>query len=153
MQYVANRIPASTTNDVDRWPGQVSLPDFQACGLYEQLQQEHSGPCKPYRFLSVLRRNFAPMNDAIAAAVNAIAKGDTRLAEGFFRRPGGRRYLENLSLILLNTLLPHSTEKEEMFTGFVQVLDKLEDRILRQYEGEEMLEAALHQSNEESSDG
>jgi hypothetical protein len=92
---------------------------------------------------------FAPMNDPLQDAIRKLAKGDTRLAESFFLRPGGRRYLENLSVILLHTLLPHSTEKEEMYSGFVQVLDHLEERILRQYEGEEILEAALHQPDEE----
>lgn len=89
------------------------------------------------------------MNHHLNDAIRSIFKGDTRLAETFFRRPGGRRYLENLSLILLHTLLPHSTEKEEMYGGFVQVLDHMEDRILRQLEGEEILEAALHDSSEE----
>jgi hypothetical protein len=93
-------------------------------------------------------RNFAPMNENLEEAIRNIAKGDTRLAESFFRRPGGRRYLENISLILLNTLVPHATEKEEMFLGFVEVLDHMEGRILRQLEGDEILEAALH-SNEE----
>ena len=89
------------------------------------------------------------MNEHLADAIRNIAKGDTRLVESFFRRPGGRRYLENLSLILLNTLVPHATEKEEMYLGFVQVLDHMEGRILRQLEGEEMLEEVLHNSAEE----
>jgi hypothetical protein len=89
------------------------------------------------------------MNDHLRDSVQTIAKGDTRLAETFFRRPGGRRYLENLSLILLHTLLPHSTEKEEMYGGFVQVLDHMEGRILRQLEGEELIEGALHNSTED----
>ncbi|HEV7330258.1 MAG TPA: hypothetical protein VGN63_04400 [Flavisolibacter sp.] len=84
------------------------------------------------------------MNEHLADAIRAIAKGDTSLAESFFRRPGGRRYLENISLILINTLAPHATEKEEMYLGFVEVLDHMEGRILRQLEGEEILEEALH---------
>lgn len=89
------------------------------------------------------------MNEHLRDAIYAISKGDTSLAESFFLRPGGRRYLENISLILLNTIVPHSTEKEEMYLGFVQVLDHMEERILRQYEGEEILEEALHTSPEE----
>jgi|GEM_PF-1943101 len=89
------------------------------------------------------------MNEHFNDAIRNIVKGDTRLAESFFRRPGGRRYLENLSLILINTLVPHSTEKEEMYLGFVQVLDHMEDRILRQWEGHEILEEALHNSTED----
>jgi hypothetical protein len=88
------------------------------------------------------------MNDHLRDAIRAISKGDTRLAESFFLRPGGRRYLENISLILINTLVPHSTEKEEMYLGFVQVLDHMEDRILRQLEGEGLLEQVMHNSAE-----
>jgi len=92
---------------------------------------------------------FALMNEHLNDAIRILSKGDTRLAESFFRRPGGRRYLENVSLILLHTLLPHSTEKEEMYQGFVQVLDHMEGRILRQLEGEEILESALHNPSDE----
>ena len=89
------------------------------------------------------------MNEHLQNAIRAIAKGDTALAESFFLRPGGRRYLENLSLILLHTIVPYSTEKEDMYRGFVQVLDHMEDRILRQYEGEQILEAALLNTEKE----
>ena len=89
------------------------------------------------------------MNEHLHEAIRSIARGDTRLAESFFRHPGGRRYLEHISLILLHSLLPHAPEKEEMYLGFVQVLDQMEQRILRQREGEEILEAALHSSGED----
>lgn len=85
------------------------------------------------------------MNEHLQDAIRAIAKGDTRLAESFFRRPGGRRYLENISLILINTLAPHSPEKEEMYLGFVEVLDHMEGRILRQLDGDAILETALQE--------
>jgi hypothetical protein len=84
------------------------------------------------------------MNDHFRDAILSIAKGDTSFAERFFRRPGGRRYLENISLILINTLVPHATEKEEMYLGFVEVLDRMEQRIKRQQEGEELLAEALN---------
>lgn len=89
------------------------------------------------------------MNEHLHEAISQLSKGDTRFAESFFLRPGGRRYLENISLILLHTLVSHSSEKEEMYHGFVQVLDHLESRILRQYEGEEILEEALYNAAEE----
>lgn len=84
------------------------------------------------------------MNEHLRDAICNIAKGDTGFAESFFRRPGGRRYLENISIILINTLAPHSTEKDEMYLGFVQVLDYMEERITRQLESEEILGSALH---------
>lgn len=80
------------------------------------------------------------MQESFDDAIRSIAKGDTSLAERFFRRKGGRRYLENLSMILIHTLAPHSTEKEEMFLGFREVLDRMEERIERQQEGQEILE-------------
>jgi hypothetical protein len=89
------------------------------------------------------------MNEQLKDAILTIAKGDTSFAENFFRRPGGRQYLQNISLILINTLVPHATEKEEMYLGFVQVLDQMEGRILRQLEGEEILEEALQNPSEE----
>ena len=89
------------------------------------------------------------MNEQLKDAIRTIAKGDTSFAETFFRRPGGRQYLQNISLILINTLVPHCTEKEEMYLGFVQVLNHMEGRILRQLEGEEIVDAVFHHSAEE----
>ena len=83
------------------------------------------------------------MNEHVRKAIHNIAKGDTRFAESFFRQPGGRRYLENLSLILLHTLVPFHTEKEEMYQGFVEVLDRMEETIRRRKEGEEILDEIL----------
>lgn len=83
------------------------------------------------------------MNEHMDQAICSIARGDTRLAESFFRRPGGRRYLEHISLILINTLAPHATEKEEMYLGFVAVLDQMEQRVQRQWEGADILESAM----------
>jgi thymidylate kinase len=86
------------------------------------------------------------VNEHFNDNIGAISKGDTRLAESFFRWPGGRRYLENITLILLNTLAPHSTEKEEMYLGFVEVLDRMEQRIERQKEGQGIIEDAFSSS-------
>lgn len=80
------------------------------------------------------------MNEHFKNTIHTLAKGDTHFAESFFRRPGGRRYLENLALILLHALVPHHTEKEEMYEGFVEVLDRMEKSIRRQKEGEAILE-------------
>ena len=80
------------------------------------------------------------MQEHLDDAIRSISKGDTRLAESFFRRKGGRRYLENLSLILIHTLAPDSTDKEDMFLGFQEVLDRMEERIERQQEGQAIIE-------------
>jgi hypothetical protein len=75
--------------------------------------------------------------------IDTIAKGDTGFAERFFKKPGGRRYLQNLTLILISTLPHERYEKEEMYVGFVEVLNRMEQRIRRQQEGEAILEATL----------
>ncbi len=86
---------------------------------------------------------FDPMGDQFDNDIRAISKGDTSFAERFFRRPGGRRYLENLSLILIHTLAPQAAEKEEMYLGFVEVLDLMEERIRRQREDGELIRDLL----------
>lgn len=78
--------------------------------------------------------------------VRAIARGDNRLAESFFRKPGGRRYLENLTLILLHVLAPHHTGKEELFAGFREVLDGVEESLRRQKEGVKILDEVFPNS-------
>ena len=83
------------------------------------------------------------MSEDFKTIIRTISKGDTSLAESFFRKPSGRKYLENITLILINTLAPHAEEKEEMYLGFVEVLDLMERRIQRQKEGQEILEDAL----------
>lgn len=92
------------------------------------------------------RATFAFMNEQFQHLIRVLSKGDTRLAESFFRRPGGRKYLENITLILIHTLAPHYGEKEEMYQGFVEILDRMEDRIRRKNEGEEILEGVFENS-------
>lgn len=86
------------------------------------------------------------MNEQFQQLIRVISKGDTRLVESFFRRPGGRKYLENITLILIHTLPHQYGEKEEMYQGFVEVLDRMEDRIRRKNEGEEILEGVFGNS-------
>ncbi len=80
------------------------------------------------------------MNEHFKDLIRTISKGDTSLVEKFFRLPGGRKYLENITLILINTLPQHYGEKEELYLGFVEVLDRMERRIHRQTEGQEILD-------------
>ncbi|ANE51655.1 hypothetical protein [Flavisolibacter tropicus] len=85
------------------------------------------------------------MNEHFKDIIGSIGKGDTSLVEKFFRQPGGRKYLENITLILINALPHHYEEKEEMYLGFVEVLDHMEQRI-RQKEGQEILEDVFRDS-------
>lgn len=85
------------------------------------------------------------LNPRLEQLIEMIARGDTGFAERFFRKPGGRRYLENLTLILIGTLPHDRSEKEEMYVGFVEVLNRMEQRIHRQQEGDAILETALNE--------
>jgi hypothetical protein len=83
------------------------------------------------------------MNEHFRDLIRTISKGDTSLVESFFRKPGGRKYLENITLILINALPSNYGEKEELFMGFMEVLDHMEQRIQRQKEGQEILNEVL----------
>lgn len=84
------------------------------------------------------------MSEYFKDAMRALAKGDLSGVEGFFRRPGGRKYLEHLTLILINTLPHHYEEKEELYLGFVEVLDNMEQQI-RQKDGQAILEGVFRE--------
>jgi len=86
------------------------------------------------------------MNEHFKNIIRTISKGDTSMVERFFRQPGGRKYLENITLILINTLPQHYGEKEELYLGFVEVLDRMEQRIHRQQEGAEIIETVFQDS-------
>ena len=59
----------------------------------------------------------------------ALSAGDSSAVESFFSKPGGRKYLENITLILIHTL-PHSySEKKELYRHFVAALDQMEKGI------------------------
>lgn len=79
------------------------------------------------------------MNEYFKEIMRSISKGETGLLEKFFKLPGGRKYLENITLILINTLPHHYDEKEEMYLDFVAVLDGMEQQIERQKEGQQIL--------------
>ena len=80
------------------------------------------------------------MSEHFEEIIRIISKGDTSLLESFFRRPGGRKYLENITLILINTLPHNYDDKEELYLGFIEVLDRMEQRIRRQNEGQGILD-------------
>ena len=72
-----------------------------------------------------------------------LSEENADLIRHYFRKPGGRKYLENITLILINTL-PHSfDEKEELYRGFVNLMDNIQQGI-RQKEGEEILQLVFN---------
>ena len=86
------------------------------------------------------------MSEHFKHIIRTICKGDTSFVESFFHRPGGRRYLENITLILINTLPHHYGDKEKLYLGFIEVLDRMEQRIHRQNEGQEILEDVIRKT-------
>ena len=71
--------------------------------------------------------------------VNIISKGDTGAVEGLFSKPGGRRFLESVVLMVVYSS-PHMQEdKEDLFMAFRRGLDRIERRIKRQKEGQKIL--------------
>jgi ribosome-associated translation inhibitor RaiA len=71
--------------------------------------------------------------------VDIISKGDTGAVEGLFSKPGGRKFLESVVLMVMCNL-PHVQEdKEDLFIAFRRALDKIEKRIKRQKEGQKIL--------------
>jgi len=71
--------------------------------------------------------------------IDIISKGNTGPAEDLFTKPGGRKYLESIVLTILCTM-PVEKEKEVLFRAFRKGLDKIEQRIKRQSEGQRILE-------------
>ena len=68
-----------------------------------------------------------------------ISKGDTSSAEVLFDKPGGKKYLESLVLVMVSSLPCLQDEKEDLFLAFLQGLNTIEKRIKRQKEGHKIL--------------
>lgn len=68
-----------------------------------------------------------------------VSKGDTTAAELLFNKPGGRKYLESLVLVVITNLPAAEEEKEDLFLAFLKAMNKIEKRIKRQKEGQKIL--------------
>ena len=79
------------------------------------------------------------MQEPIKNIISSFANGESNGLEIFFNQPGGRKYLENISLILINTLPHNYSEKEKLFLDFVAVLDGLQQQV-RQKQGGAILD-------------
>lgn len=71
--------------------------------------------------------------------IRIIAKGDTTAVELLFNKPGGRKYLESIVLVVISNLPYSQEEKVDLFTAFMNALDKIEKRIKHQKEGQKIL--------------
>ncbi|MCW3108725.1 MAG: hypothetical protein JWQ09_3231, partial [Segetibacter sp.] len=60
--------------------------------------------------------------------INIISKGDTRSAEVLFNKPGGRKFLESIVLVVVCNLPYQHEEKGDLFIAFRKALDKIEKR-------------------------
>ena len=71
--------------------------------------------------------------------IHIIAKGDTSSVELLFNKPGGRKYLESIVLVVVSNLPYSQEEKVALFSAFMNALDKIEKRIKHQKEGQKIL--------------
>ena len=72
--------------------------------------------------------------------IRIIAKGDTSSIELLFNKPGGRKYLESIVLVVVSNLPYSQEEKVALFSAFVNALDKIEKRIKHQKQGQLILD-------------
>jgi ribosome-associated translation inhibitor RaiA len=72
--------------------------------------------------------------------IHSISKGDTSVIEVLFKKPGGRKFLEGLVVIVISRLPYMQEEKEDLFIAFRKALDKIEKRIKHQKEGQKILQ-------------
>ena len=71
--------------------------------------------------------------------IRIIAKGDTSSVELLFNKPGGRKYFESIVLVVVSNLPYSQEEKVALFCAFMNALDKIENRIKHQKEGQKIL--------------
>lgn len=77
--------------------------------------------------------------EKLESIINTLAKGDTSVAEKLLSKPGGKKYLESIVLIIVNNLPHVQEEKEYLFIAFLKALNKIEKRIKHQKAGQEIL--------------
>ena len=77
--------------------------------------------------------------DKLEQIIRIIAKGDTSSVELLFNKPGGRKYLESIVLVVVSNLPYSLEEKVALFSAFMNALDKIEKRIKHQKEGQKIL--------------
>jgi hypothetical protein len=82
--------------------------------------------------------------EEIEKIVRIASRGDTSEIERLFRRPGGRTFLETSILIIVNCMSAEEHDKRNYVKSFVQILDKMEERIKHQKLGEKILKEALN---------
>lgn len=71
--------------------------------------------------------------------IHLVSRGDTSATELLFDRPGGRKYFESIILIFVNNLPYQEEEKINLFGAIIEALNKIEKRIKRQKEGQQIL--------------
>jgi hypothetical protein len=71
--------------------------------------------------------------------IDIISKGDISAAEVLFNKPGGRKFLERVVLVVICNLPYEQEQKEELFYAFRKALNKIENRLKHQKEGQKIL--------------
>jgi hypothetical protein len=81
--------------------------------------------------------------EEIERIVSIASRVDTSEIESLFRRRGGRIFLETTILIIVNSLPLDELDKRDYLKSFMLILDKMEERIKHQKQGEKILKEAL----------
>lgn len=71
--------------------------------------------------------------------LNVIVKGDIDIAGALFTKPGGRKFFESVVLVVVCNLPYEHEQKEELFSAFLEAMNKIENRLTHQQEGEKIL--------------
>lgn len=71
--------------------------------------------------------------------IKILSKGNTSPAEKLLSKPGGRKYIESIVLIIISNLHVLQEEKEDVFQAFLHLLNMLENRIKHQKNGQAIL--------------
>jgi hypothetical protein len=71
--------------------------------------------------------------------LNVIVKGDIDSAGALFTKPGGRNFFESVVLVVVCNLPYEQEQKEELFSAFLEAMNKIENRLTHQQEGEKIL--------------
>lgn len=77
-------------------------------------------------------------NERLKTIISKITRGDTSQLEHFFKKSGGKTYLQIITLILIHQL-PAAYDRDELYAAFMDIMNRMEKRIERQVQGDEIL--------------
>ena len=83
-------------------------------------------------------------SEEIEKFVRVASRGDTSELENLLKRPGGRKFFETTILVIVNYLPLPEQDKKGYLKSFIEILDRMEERIKHQKRGEKILKQAFN---------